>query len=446
MQDLQLPKKQRKFLPANLACNTWESVESFFEALNSSKLNTEEEASNWLSKVDELECVIEEESAWRYIRMTCNASDEKYLQEYETFVQEVLPKAHQAFHDLHLKLVDNKTLFPQTAEFQLFLRNIEQSIKLFREENLMLDAELKKLGSDYSSIIGALSIELEGEELTLQQASKIFLDPNREKRQKVYELVQDARFVVAPKLDEIFNKMVGIRHQIALNADFKNYRDYRLAELGRFDYSAEDCIQFHEAVAQNIVPLIDKFHKKRQKELGLPWLRPWDLQVDTTGLPALKPFENGDDLLEKGLKVFDKLKPQFAHFLRIMKENGHFDLVSRKGKAPGGYNYPLPESGAPFIFMNATGTLRDLTTFVHEGGHAVHSFLANDLKMNAFKNPPMEMAEVASMAMELITLDDWDIFFEDENDLKRAKIEHLEDVITMLPWIALIDAFQHWII
>jgi oligoendopeptidase F len=128
-----------------------------------------------------------------------------------------------------------------------------------------------------------------------------------------------------------------------------------------------------------------------------------------------------------------------------MKEMGHLDLDSRIGKAPGGFNYPLYEIGVPFIYMNAAGTLRDLVTMVHEGGHAIHSFLTRDLELTEFKSVPSEVAELASMGMELISMDFWDEFFTNEDDLKRAQKEQLEKVISTLPWVAAIDKFQHWI-
>jgi oligoendopeptidase F len=159
----------------------------------------------------------------------------------------------------------------------------------------------------------------------------------------------------------------------------------------------------------------------------------------------LRPFTDGKDLYEKSVACFEQLNPFFADCLRKMNELKHFDLESRKGKAPGGYNCPLAESGAPFIFMNAAGQMSDVTTMVHEGGHAIHSFLAHPLSLSAFKEYPMEIAEVASMSMELFTMNHWQSFFDNEADLNRAKEHQLERTITIFPWIAIIDKFQHWV-
>jgi oligoendopeptidase F len=232
---------------------------------------------------------------------------------------------------------------------------------------------------------------------------------------------------------------------VGKNAGFANYRDYKFADLGRFDYTKEDCFQFHEVVKTQVRPLVDFIYDRKRQKLGLQNLRPWDTEAEPAGVKPLNPFTTGEELVDKTIECFNRVHPFFAECLTKMKEMGRLDLDSRKGKAPGGYNCPLPETGAPFIFMNAAGQMSDVTTMVHEGGHAVHSFLAHDLPLTAFKEYPMEIAEVASMTMELFSMDYWDVFFDNEEDLKRARQHQLERVITIFPWIATIDKFQHWL-
>jgi oligoendopeptidase F len=247
------------------------------------------------------------------------------------------------------------------------------------------------------------------------------------------------------KLDELFTKLVQLRHQSAVNAGCKDYRDYKFLSLGRFDYSVQDCLDFHESVATHIVPLAKQIAQLQADKLGKTKLKPWDSDVDPDGKEPLKPFNNGEELLAGSIKMFDQLDPYFGSCLQTMQKEGYLDLDSKPGKSPGGYNYPLYESGIPFIFMNAAGAQHDLVTMVHEGGHAVHSFLSRDLTLTAFKSLPSEVAELASMSMELITMDLWNEFYSDENDCMRAKREQLESIVKVLPWIATIDAFQHWI-
>jgi oligoendopeptidase F len=301
------------------------------------------------------------------------------------------------------------------------------------------------LGQQFGVISGKMTIEVEGKEYTLQQAAKFLESHNRELREEVYRKINDRRLQDKEELNTLYDELLQKRHQVALNADFANYRDYKFKEMGRFDYTKEDCFQFHEAVKQYVLPLVTKIYEKKKEKLGLDSLRPWDLEAEPAGTEPLHPFNTSEELLNKSIACFEKIRPFFADCLRKMDEMKRFDLESRKGKAPGGYNCPLAETGAPFIFMNAAGQMSDVTTMVHEGGHAVHSFLAHPLELSGFKEYPMEIAEVASMAMELFSMDYWDVFFEREDELRRAKEHQLERVITIFPWIATIDKFQHWV-
>jgi oligoendopeptidase F len=296
----------------------------------------------------------------------------------------------------------------------------------------------------FGVISGKMTVEVNGQEYTLQQAAKFLEDPDRLIREEVYHKINTRRLKDKQELNTLFSSLLQRRHQVAVNTGFDNYRDFRFVELGRFDYTKEACYQFHEAVKLHVMPLVNQLYEAKKKKLGLDTLRPWDVEAEPAGIQPLRPFKTGEELTAKTIACFQKLRPFFADCLAKMKTMGHLDLESRKGKAPGGYNCPLAESGAPFIFMNAAGQLDDVTTMVHEGGHAIHSFLAHELELNGFKEYPTEIAEVASMAMELFSMDHWEVFFDSKEELTRAKEQQLERVITIFPWIATIDKFQHW--
>jgi oligoendopeptidase F len=247
------------------------------------------------------------------------------------------------------------------------------------------------------------------------------------------------------ELNHLYTELVSRRNTIGKNAGFKNYAEYKFIDLGRFDYTKEDCVKFHDAVKQHVLPLVKEINLRKKEKLGVDTLRPWDVDAEPENIQPLRPFETGEELLGKSIDVFQRLRPFFADCLRKMKSMNRLDLDSRKGKAPGGYNCPLAETGAPFIFMNAAGQMHDVTTMLHEGGHAVHSFLAHPLELSGFKDYPMEIAEVASMAMELFTMDQWHLFFPKQEELLRAKEQQLERVITIFPWVATVDKFQHWV-
>jgi oligoendopeptidase F len=297
----------------------------------------------------------------------------------------------------------------------------------------------------FGVISGKMTVEVNGKEYTLQQAAKFLEDPERPVREEVYHKISKRRLQDKKELNTLFTSLLKKRHQVALNAGFENFRDFRFTELGRFDYTKEHCFQFHEAVKLHVMPLVNQLYEAKKQKLGLSNLRPWDVEAEPAGIQPLRPFQTGEELAEKTIACFRQMRPFFGDCLQKMKAMGHLDLESRKGKAPGGYNCPLAESGAPFIFMNAAGQLDDVTTMVHEGGHAIHSFLAHELELTGFKEYPMEIAEVASMSMELFSMDHWNVFFANAEELKRAKEQQLERVITIFPWIATIDKFQHWV-
>ncbi len=441
-----ISKLPRHFLPADFAITNWEGLEPFFKDLEERPINSRAALEQWLKDASELEAVISEDACWRQIRMTCDTENKELEAAFNYFMLEIQPRIQPYSDRLNRKLVANPFVKELDHDhYFTYLRNVEKNITLFREANIPIQAELGVMQQQFGAIAGKMTVEVNGQEYTLQQAARFLEDPDRKVREEVYRKISERRLVDKEELNTLYSSLVEKRNQLALNAGFDNYRDYRFAELGRFDYSPADCFQFHEAVKLHVMPLVNQIYEQKKTKLGLDTLRPWDIDAEPVGTQPLRPFANGDELTDKTITCFEQLQPFFANCIRKMREMGHLDLESRKGKAPGGYNCPLAESGAPFIFMNAAGQLDDVTTMVHEGGHAVHSFLAHPLELTGFKEYPTEIAEVASMSMELFSMAHWQVFFKDDAELKRAKEQQLERVITIFPWIATIDKFQHWV-
>jgi oligoendopeptidase F len=441
-----IKKAERKFIPRDLVVTNWEIIEPYFKELLERDISSKQKLEHWLEDLSELEAAITEDACWRQIKMTCDTTDKNLEEAFNFFCMEIQPRIQPYADALNKKLVSSPYINELDAvAYFTYLRSVKKSIELFREQNIPIQAEMSVLQQQYGMITGKMVIEVNGKEYTLQQAAKFLESHDRSLREEVYRKINARRLEDTDILNQLFSKLVEKRNQVALNAGFKNYRDYKFKELGRFDYTKEDCFRFHDSVKQHVLPLVNKIYENKKKRLKLDDLRPWDTEAEPEGTKALTPFETGSDLLNKSVTVFTELRPFFGDCLRRMDQMKHLDLESRNGKAPGGYNCPLPESGAPFIFMNAAGQMHDVTTMLHEGGHAVQSFLTHDLKLNAFKDYPMEIAEVASMAMELFTMDYWDVFFKNKEDLKRAKEHQLERTITIFPWIAIIDKFQHWV-
>lgn len=436
----------RHYLSDQQEVNSWEDLQPIYDELLSRNIEEIVAFKKWLSDLSEVEAFLEENVAWRYIKMTINTADEKASDRYKHFVTEIQPKLAPYGDQLNRKLVEAAASNSLKGEaYRIYLRGIRRSIEIFREENISLNTKLQELSQEYSGISGAMMVEIEGETLTMQQAAKLLQDTDRDRREMAFRAMTSTRMASRDRLEDIFDEMVKLRHQVSLNAGFTNFRDYKFAAMGRFDYRPEDCFAFHKSIEEAIVPIAKTIAERRKNTLGYSSLRPWDMSVDVHGRPPLKPFETADQLINSSITVFDKIDPFFGACLQTMKDRSYLDLASKEGKAPGGYNYPLYESGIPFIFMNAVGTVRDLVTMMHEGGHAIHSVLSHPLALTAFKGCPSEVAELASMSMELISMNHWNEFFSNDADLIRAKREHLEDILSMLPWIAMVDAFQHWI-
>ncbi len=436
---------KRNYIPHDFKVSTWNLLQPYYNELLQRNLNSESDLQKWLLDVSELSSVVSEDMAWRYIKMTCDTANEELRNSFNDFVTNIEPHISPLANDLNKKLINCSFTQNLDGKYMVYIKQVENSIKLFREENIPLKTELQQREQEYGAISGAQTVKYKEEEMTLQKASVFLKNLDRKVREEVYYIISERRAKDEDVLNYLFTKLIHLRHKLALNTGFANYRDFKHQELGRFDYSVQDCLNFHEAVKLHAVPLLREHDLIRKEKLQLNDYRPWDTAVDDEGKEPLKPFSNANELIEKTISCFNKIDLFFGDCIKTMNELKRLDLESRIGKAPGGYQYPLYETDIPFIFMNSVGLHRDLVTMVHEGGHAIHSFLCKDLEIVDFKSPPSEIAELASMSMELISMEHWHVFFEDKEELKRAKRQQLESVMDTLPWIAAVDKFQHWI-
>lgn len=436
---------KRTYLSADFNSTTWDDLKPFFEELIGRKITSAKESYQWYLDRSELESAVSEDMGWRYIKMTCDTTNEEIKNAFNYFVTEIQPAMAPFSNQLDTKALEDPYLKELKSKegFDIVIKLLEKDKKVYREENIPIFADIEQTSHEFGAISAAMTVIIDGKELTMQQASDFLLQKDRSKREEAWRKINERRYQEKDKLNDLYTKLIQLRHQAALNAGHANFRDYMFEAMGRFDYTPADCFAFHQAIREEVVPILNQLAEERKNKLGLAELKPWDLSVNYFGDTPLKPFTDADDLTQKTITCFSKLDQYSADCIQTMQQMGHLDLMSRKGKAPGGYNYPLDETGVPFIFMNATQSLRDLVTMVHEGGHALHSFLTADLELNVFKHPTSEVAELASMSMELMSMEHWDIFFPDPKELNRAKREHLESVLQTLPWVATIDLFQH---
>lgn len=439
--------KPRRFVPAGLDLADWAQVRPCFERqeANSPRCKTAADLEEWLLDWSELSAALDEESSKRYIAMTCHTDNPEAEKAFLHFVEQIEPQVKPrqfSLAQLYIRHPIRKQL-PQ-QRYHVFDRDTQVQVELFRPENVPLETAESKLSQQYQKLSGSLTVQFRGEEKTLVQMGRFLEEPDRGSRQEAWELVTKRRLQEADQFENIFEQLVQLRQSIARNAGFPNYRDYAFRKLGRYDYTPGDCERFHDAVEAEIMPVIRELQGERQAHLGVESLRPWDLAVDPLNRPPLRPFEEVEEMSARSQRVFEQLDPDLGGAFRRMQDLHLLDLANRKGKAPGGYQSTLAEARMPFIFMNAVGVQRDVETILHEAGHAFHALAARDEDLYAYRSAPIEFCEVASMSMELLGNKFLENFYT-AAEANRARRTHLEGILGIFPWIAAVDAFQHWI-
>ena len=428
-----------------LDATKWSNIEPYYQDFLNQEIDSAETLEAWLLELGKFGAYVGETGAMLYVEMTCDTENDEIKQAYLDFVENVQPELSKIGDLLNRKLAESPFADElDSEEYNVLLRDTRMDLALFREENIPIYTELTKLGQRYNEICGAMTVEFDGEERTMQQMGKYLQVSDRETREKAYRTVGERRFQESEKIDDIYEEMITLRQQVAQNAGYDNFRDYIFDAKHRFDYSPDDCKAFHDAVEAICVPLKRDVDNERRQNLNLKSLRMWDMGHDVHGREPLKPFTKVEEMVAGTSRMFHRLSPELGVFFDSLRDGTSLDLDSRKGKAPGGYQVQRDHSRKPFIFMNATGLQRDLETMVHEAGHAFHSIYADDLPLIDYRNAPLEFCEVAAMSMELLTHDFLDEFYSEE-DAQRAVREHLEGIVSILAWIATIDAFQHWV-
>jgi oligoendopeptidase F len=443
-----LPAYQpRRFVPAQLDLGDWTQLAPLFDQLESrcATAQTVADLEAWLLAWGELSAALDEEASHRYIAMSCHTDNADAEKAYLQFVEDIEPQLKpRQFKLEQLFIAHPQRVKLPSPRYDVFIRDVQNHVELFRPENVALETEEAKIGQQYQKLSGSLTVQFRGEEKTLVAMGKLLEEPDRALRQEAWELVAKRRLQERDQFEEQFDQLVKLREQIAANAGFKNYRDYAFRAKGRFDYAPEDCAKFHDAVAGEVVPAIRELQEHRRRQLGLAKLRPWDSAVDPLNRPPLKPFEKVEDMVARSQRIFDQLDGELAGGFQQMQDLKLLDLANRKGKAPGGYQSTLNEARLPFIFMNAVGQQRDVETILHEAGHAFHALATRQEDLLAYRSAPIEFCEVASMSMELLGNEFIEEFYSPA-DGNRARRTHLEGIIGVLGWIATVDAFQHWI-
>lgn len=441
------PHGARRFVPVTIDLGDWARIAPLFDQLDAraSLCRSVGEFERWILDQGELFAALDQEGSQRYIAMTCHTDSPEAEAAYLHFVEKIEPELKPRQFNL-AKLFLSHPLRSQLDKrrYEVLDRDTALLVELFREENVPLQTEEAKLGQQYQKLSGSLTVNFRGEEKTLVQMGRFLEEPDRALREEAWTLVAQRRLQVADQIEEQFEALLKVREQIARNAGFPNYLAYAFRAKGRFDYTAEDCRKFHAAVDTEFMPVVRQLQAERKRQLGVASVRPWDTAVDPLNRPPLRPFTEVEDMITRSQRIFDHLDAGLADGFKTMRDLKLLDLANRKGKAPGGYQTGLAEARLPFIFMNSVGLQRDVETLLHEAGHAFHTLAAKDEDIYPYRSAPIEFCEVASMAMELLGNQHLEEFYAPD-EANRARKTHLEGIIGFFPWMATIDAFQHWI-
>ena len=438
------------FVPDGFDATIWENIQPLTNDLMERQLSCSSCIEGLISDSSELAEHISETGALLYIGMTCDTESEEKKESFLDFMSNIRPKLSEFSDALNRRIVNHSSVDDLPSRYDLMLRGMRTDVEIFRKANIPLGVRQTELVTKAQTINGAMTVEFEGQEMTFPQMSKYLESNDRSQRQAAWMAMSARRMEDSERLSDIFDELITIRHQMATNAGFESYTQYMFRAMHRFDYTIEDCLEFHDSVESVCMPILKKINEERCDGLGIGELSPWDVNEkggsgpDIHGREPLRPFETVDEMVEKLSVMFHEISSDLGGKFDKLVEMDTLDLETRKGKAPGGYQYYLEKSRVPFIFMNAAGLQGDLETMIHEAGHAFHSLYCGHLELIDERDYPIEFAEVASMSMELLTQPWWDNFYESE-EADRARRAHLEGVIFLLPWIATIDSFQHWI-
>ena len=435
----------KNYAPSDLDATNFAVLEPHYAQLLARPIANADELEQLILDRSDLDAVVSECMANLYIATTRNTEDKTVEAAYLAFVRDVDPKLKPIASELDKKI----TLSPfaaalPKARYEVLLRALRVDIELFREANIPLETELAEIDQKYNQTIGRMMGDFNGAPRTMPQRGRFLEESDRAVREAAWRAINARRLQDRDAIDEIYDRMIALRHQMALNAGFPNFRDFQHRRFRRFDYTPADCMTMHDSIETHLVPMQRRLDRERAHELAITPLRPWDLAVDVHGRKPLRPFDTAGQLVDGCSRMFHAMGSGMGEMFDTLKTGDCLDLDSRSGKAPGGYQYQRQYTRQPFIFMNAAGMHRDLVTMVHEAGHAFHSILSKDDPLLDYRNSPTEFAEVASMSMELLTLPYHHEFYS-QDECKRALRERLERFPTIMTWIATIDAFQHWI-
>ena len=438
------PLPPRRRLDEGWSPSSWRNLALHYEELEGRSLASLEDLQGWLLDWSELESAISGVGSRLHAATACNTEDEEAEKSYLLWQTEVLPEAKKVGDRLDHKFLDCSHRSSLDSSWDVFVRELELQVRLYQEKNVELEARDEELAVEYGRISGGMTVLFRGDTLTLQDLSRFQQETDRDLREETWRLGWDRRLQDTESLQNLFDRMLPLRDAMAINAGFPSYREFKHLEWGRLDYEPEDCLAFHEAVEREVMPAIRKVQERRASLLGLETLRPWDFGVDPCGRPPFSPFQDSAEQVEVCAKIMAAVDFELADELEWMEAQGLLDLETRPGKRPGGFMDTFEDVRWPFIFSNSAPTHDGVETLIHETGHAFHALLAREREPLAYRNAPLEFAEVASMGLEAMASEHYQASYP-AAEAQRARLDALEGSLGIFPRAATVDAFQHWL-
>lgn len=440
-----------RFVPDEFDATNPVAAAVLYNTLLGRDVSTRQALEDFILDWDELDSMLLTARTAAEFDVSADTTNPEYEARYLQIINEVVPLFEQQGFALKQKVINSPAVNQLGDGYAIFLRNLRAEVELFHEANVALNAQVSALVRQAVKIRGTEQATFRGKTYTISEIAPFLEETDRRTREEAWRARADAQLADKEALVAIYDELYELRQQIAANAGFSTYRDYRFKEMKRFDYTPADCLAFHQAVERRVVPVVMAEWERRRRLLGVETLRPWDVEaqwldptVDPEGHPPLRPFDTVDRLKEGCERIFRQVDPQFGDFFRTMIDDNLLDLDSRPGKAFTIYMDTLADKRVPYMFMNAVGTKVDVDSVLHEAGHCFNYFLARHLPLNSYHMPSLEFAEVGSMSMELLARPYLGEFYNDQ-ELRRLRDEQLRAILGGFLFVARIDSFQHWV-
>jgi len=377
-----------------------------------------------------------------YIRYSIDTTNAEYSAEQDFFDQNM--PIFGEYGDMFYRALAKSKFRPELeAKWgKQFFNLIEVALKSFSPAIIEDLQRENALSSEYTKLMASAKIMFEGKERNLSDLTPFEQSPDRDIRRRASEAKWGFIAEHTAEIDRIYDELVQLRHKMALALGFKNFVELGYLRMARTDYNAEMVAGYRQQVLETVVPLAAKLRQRQANRIGIDQIKYYDHYLQ---FKSGNPVPKGDAqwIMSEGKIMYEELSSETSDFINFMLDSELMDLVSKQGKAGGGYCTFIEDYKAPFIFSNFNGTAGDIVVLTHEAGHAFQAYMSRDLGVPEYYFPTTEACEIHSMSMEFLTWPWMNKFFKE--DTEKFKYDHLNSAILFLPYGVAVDEFQHFV-